>query len=303
MLKLTLYVEPFNPAADREQDRQDRAGQTADTISQILKILTPIAASYLSRPVYPDLGSTVASSRTTTTRPPPAYPDLDAIRLLPNPEETLIGPWVPFGLGDFVRYDQTGAVVARTTASGDCFVFGQQCGEALSPSAAKARADERLYSLNYFVPSEEPEEPDHPFSPDRSVAGEGPRPPTKGTNQLAASEATRQAKLVEGFEAFVAVLHIWLQAFGVEGAAQPDRAKALQDLFEDPRKAGAALRWVQEQGGLRKAVRVALARKHHSDATCDVVAENLAQVASALAFTDLSDLLEQATRMPTLTKQ
>lgn len=148
-----------------------------------------------------------------------------------------------------------------------------------------------------------PLEPGHPFVPDASVGGDGPSAPTAETNARAASEARRQAKLTEGYETFAGLIHCWSQGFGVEGFTQPDRAAALRAIIDSPSKAGSTLMWIAQQGGLRKAVRVTTNPGKQSDAYCDRMAENITQVASALSFSDLAELLEPSERLPILTPQ
>ena len=144
-------------------------------------------------------------------------------------------------------------------------------------------------------------EPDHPFHPDSSIAGPGPSPATPSTNAMAFAETRRQAKLTEGFEAFTALLHLWQQGFGEEGVPQPDRGAALRDLCEGPTY-GRVLGWIQATGGLRVAIRKATDPRYVPQPLVDKLAENIAQVASALQYTDLSNLLELTPRLPIITE-
>jgi hypothetical protein len=127
------------------------------------------------------------------------------------------------------------------------------------------------------------------FSPDTTTAGFGPKPPDPRTNVQAAEEARRQAKLVSGYEKFQGLIWLWQQNFDAAGE-QPDRAQAIRDLAQDGAAAGAVLTYIRACGGLRSAARACLGEKFADRA--DPIAENMAQVSSALALPDLADLLE-----------
>lgn len=135
------------------------------------------------------------------------------------------------------------------------------------------------------VPAPEPQ-----FDPEGVVASR-PAPPTPETNVTAKETARRQAKLTLGYETFAGLLNLWLQNFDREGE-QPDRAQAIREIASDSKKAGAVVTYVMGCGGLIAATRACLPQDVHKK-NHRKIAENIAQVASALAFTDLSNLLEQ----------
>lgn len=138
-------------------------------------------------------------------------------------------------------------------------------------------------------------EPEHPFKPDASIAGEGPRPPTPEVNATAEAERQRQARLTRGYETFAGLLNLWRQGFGFEGAEQPDRVKALNDILSGG-LSGPMHAYVKGCGGLRAAIRAVLPpRDHH---LVDPLAENIAQVTSAIQWSEIADLLEPVPRNP-----
>ena len=144
-------------------------------------------------------------------------------------------------------------------------------------------------------------EPDHPFHPDQSVAGPGPAPATVETNLHASQELSRQQKLTQGYEAFIALLHEWQNNFGLANLPQPDRAEALRRLCDAP-VYGRTLGWLQQMGGLRAGIRAVTEPRYVPAPLVDKLAENIAQVASALQYTDLSNMLEPAPRTPIISE-